>query len=358
MEQATDLFIEQLRKGNRAAYQRLVSDYGPAVFQMVRRIVVRQEDAEEVWQDVFVKALQGIGSYDSRKASLATWLSRIAYHESLNFMRKRQPDIVYMEDYDLCGIDESPEEVAHDSQTASTGASPRDASAPRAGRHYDVLLRQHEPRRHRLRHWLYPLYRRLTTEPYPKETLSNHQNHAEMNENDINRILRADDSLREAVRRREQRQPPMPAGLNERLMQRIEKEVPAKPENTRRQVWLWMAAASVAAIMIVLLMPPKENGDEAAPCSGEFAIRQNGVGDLKSPQAEKDHRITNPDTQDSRIAYSSELRTANSSELKAIAKSKTENKHKRKAAPRQELLLAVDKGTGRLILSRIMNLSL
>jgi hypothetical protein len=160
-----------------------------------------------------------------------------------------------------------------------------------------------------------------------------------MNENDINRILRADDSLREAVRRREQRQPPMPAGLNERLMQRIEKEVPAKPENTRRQVWLWMAAASVAAIMIVLLMPPKENGDEAAPCSGEFAIRQNGVGDLKSPQAEKDHRITNPDTQDSRIAYSSELRTANSSELKAIAKSKTENKHKRKAAPRQELPL-------------------
>ena len=109
-----------------------------------------------------------------------------------------------------------------------------------------------------------------------------------------------------------------------------------------------MAAASVAAIMIVLLMPPKENGDEAAPCSGEFAIRQNGVGDLKSPQAEKDHRITNPDTQDSRIAYSSEPRTANSSELKAIAKSKTENKHKRKAAPRQELLLAVDQGDGTL----------
>ena len=157
-----------------------------------------------------------------------------------------------------------------------------------------------------------------------------------MNENDINRILKADDNLREAVCLREQRQPPMPAGLNERLMQRIEKEVPAKPENTRRQVWLWMAAASVAAIMIVLLMPPKENGDEAAPCSGEFAIRQNGVGDLKSPQAEKYHRIINPDTQDSRIA--------NSSELKAIAKSKMENKPKRKVAPRQEPLLAVDQG--------------
>ena len=54
MEQETELFIEQLRKGDRAACQRLVGDYGPAVFQMVRRIVERQEDAEEVWQDVFV----------------------------------------------------------------------------------------------------------------------------------------------------------------------------------------------------------------------------------------------------------------------------------------------------------------
>ena len=72
MELETELFIEQLRKGDRAACQRLVGDLGPAVFQMVRRIVERQEDAEEVWQDVFVKALRGIGGYDSRKSSLST----------------------------------------------------------------------------------------------------------------------------------------------------------------------------------------------------------------------------------------------------------------------------------------------
>ena len=68
MELETELFIEQLRKGDRAACQRLVGDYGPAVFQMVRRIVMQQEDAEEVWQDVFVKALRGIGGYDSQKS--------------------------------------------------------------------------------------------------------------------------------------------------------------------------------------------------------------------------------------------------------------------------------------------------
>ena len=118
MEQETDLFIELLRKGDRAACQQLVSDYGPAVFQMVRRIVERQEDAEEVWQDVFVKALQGIGGYDSRKASLSTWLCRIAYHESLNFVRIRRPDIVYMDEHDLGlnNLDDTSEESANDSR--------------------------------------------------------------------------------------------------------------------------------------------------------------------------------------------------------------------------------------------------
>ena len=119
MELETELFIEQLRKGDRAACQRLVGDYGPAVFQMVCRIVERQEDAEEVWQDVFVKALRGIGSYDSRKASLSTWLCRIAYHESLNFERTRRPDVVYMDEQDLrlnC-LDDTPVESTNDSQT-------------------------------------------------------------------------------------------------------------------------------------------------------------------------------------------------------------------------------------------------
>ena len=85
MEQTTELFIDLLRKRNRAACQRLVGDYGPAVFQLVRRIVVRQEDAEEVYQDVF----------------------------------GRQPDIVYMDEQDLGfnNLVDIPEDNANDSHT-------------------------------------------------------------------------------------------------------------------------------------------------------------------------------------------------------------------------------------------------
>ena len=68
---------------------------------MVQRIVTRREDAEEVYQDVFVKALRGIEGYNPRQASLATWLNRIAYHESLNFVRGKKTTLLYIEDNEL-----------------------------------------------------------------------------------------------------------------------------------------------------------------------------------------------------------------------------------------------------------------
>ncbi len=47
-----------------------------------------------------------------------------------------------------------------------------------------------------------------------------------MNENDIYTMLQGDDNLREAIRRHEQKQSPMPADLNERLMKRLEEPAP------------------------------------------------------------------------------------------------------------------------------------
>ena len=87
------------------------------VFRMVQRIVTRREDAEEVYQDVFFKALRGIDGYDSRQATLATWLGRIAYHESLNFVRGKKPTLLYIEDSDQ-GPDilEAPDDAPQDEQ--------------------------------------------------------------------------------------------------------------------------------------------------------------------------------------------------------------------------------------------------
>ena len=118
MEQETTIQITKLQQHQPDACQWLLATYGEMVFRMVQRIVTCREDAEDVYQDVFVKALRNIASYDPHQASLATWLNRIAYHESLNFVRGQKPVIVSMDDRYL-GIDamEAPDDAPQDEQT-------------------------------------------------------------------------------------------------------------------------------------------------------------------------------------------------------------------------------------------------
>ena len=74
-----------------------------------------------------------------------------------------------------------------------------------------------------------------------------------MTEEKINAFRQTDANLRNALEMDEAERPQMPADLNERLMQRMAKE----DKQPRRIVWPWIAAACVAGIMMIWLMPPK-----------------------------------------------------------------------------------------------------
>lgn len=100
-DKETNELVYGLCRKDRQAQWRMLQTYGEMIFGQVARIVTCQEDAEEVYQDVFVKVFSNIRSYDSSKASLSTWLSRIAYNESINFLRRNKPPVIYVEDSDL-----------------------------------------------------------------------------------------------------------------------------------------------------------------------------------------------------------------------------------------------------------------
>ncbi len=76
-----------------------------------------------------------------------------------------------------------------------------------------------------------------------------------MTEEKLNALRQADINLRDAIRQDEAESPQMPADLNGRLMQRMANKEEKKP---RRIVWPWMAAACVAGVMMIWLMPPKD----------------------------------------------------------------------------------------------------
>jgi RNA polymerase sigma-70 factor (ECF subfamily) len=100
-DKETKELIRGVSRHDRHAQQRMLQSYGSMVFGLISRIITSQEDAEEIYQDVFVKIFRNIDAYDESKASLATWISRIAYNECVSFTRRNKPPVIYVDDSEV-----------------------------------------------------------------------------------------------------------------------------------------------------------------------------------------------------------------------------------------------------------------
>jgi len=73
----------------RKAFEQLVREYGEQLYWQVRRIVLTHDDANDVLQNVFLKAWTHLDTY-RQDSKVSTWLYRIALNESLDFVRKQK----------------------------------------------------------------------------------------------------------------------------------------------------------------------------------------------------------------------------------------------------------------------------
>ena len=80
--------LQRIRSGDDKAFARLMEQYADQVYALVVRIIQQREDAEELTQDVFIKAYEQMESFSGR-SSFATWLYRIALNECLTFMNRK-----------------------------------------------------------------------------------------------------------------------------------------------------------------------------------------------------------------------------------------------------------------------------
>lgn len=84
--------IEALRSGDRDEFARLVDAYSGPVYRLGLRMLGREQDAEDVLQNTFIKILQHIKGFEER-SSLSTWIYRIAANEALMMLRKMRPEV-------------------------------------------------------------------------------------------------------------------------------------------------------------------------------------------------------------------------------------------------------------------------
>ena len=84
--------ISEVLNGNQQAYAVLVNRYQNYVFTLCLRIVKGREDAEEVAQDVFIKAYKYLADFRGA-AKFTTWLYTIVNNTCISFLRKKKLDI-------------------------------------------------------------------------------------------------------------------------------------------------------------------------------------------------------------------------------------------------------------------------
>ena len=90
MQQQEELeLIRRIVNGETDLYAILARRYGRVVYTLVSRIVGCAEDAEELAQDVFLKAFRNLHRFNGR-SSFPTWLFRIAYNTAVSETRRRK----------------------------------------------------------------------------------------------------------------------------------------------------------------------------------------------------------------------------------------------------------------------------
>ncbi len=81
--------ITKVLNGEQQAYAELVGRYQNFVFTLALRYVPSREDAEEIAQDVFVKAYRALPDFRG-DSKLSTWLYTIVNSTSLSFLRRKK----------------------------------------------------------------------------------------------------------------------------------------------------------------------------------------------------------------------------------------------------------------------------
>ena len=81
--------ISIVLSGEQNAFAELVKRYQNYVFTLAFRFTRNREDAEEVAQDIFVKAFRSLPDFRGA-AKFSTWLYSIVYTTSVTFLRKKK----------------------------------------------------------------------------------------------------------------------------------------------------------------------------------------------------------------------------------------------------------------------------
>lgn len=99
--------VQRVLKGDADHFQELVSRYQKQVFGICYRMIRQREEAEDLSQEVFIKAYRYLQQYN-HEHKFSSWLLKIATNTCIDAIRKKRVDTMPLDD----GINTSQEDAS------------------------------------------------------------------------------------------------------------------------------------------------------------------------------------------------------------------------------------------------------
>lgn len=112
---AEDELVILLANRDLMAYSYLYDHYSKALYGSLLKLVKKEEVAQDLLQDVFVKIWKSAGQYDASKGRFFTWLLNIALNTGRDYLRTQQHEMVELSTVD--SLMDAPENVFRDFDT-------------------------------------------------------------------------------------------------------------------------------------------------------------------------------------------------------------------------------------------------
>jgi RNA polymerase sigma-70 factor (ECF subfamily) len=104
--------VQRARQGDQEAFAQLYETHFDKIFRYVVLKIRNQTEAEDMTQQVFVKAYESIGSYQPQGVPFTAWLFRIAHNQMVDYVRKESKKPTVPLDESLPIMDDS--DLEHD----------------------------------------------------------------------------------------------------------------------------------------------------------------------------------------------------------------------------------------------------
>ena len=219
--------IAQILAGETKEFRHLMRRHGGTLLACIESVIGSREEAEDIVQETFINAFRSLRQYDDSKASFATWLHRIAYHEALRRMKRRRlPTLSWDEDESLL-------KYAEEADTDDWLTDMTEEQMQRLDKAIDLL----------------PEYDQMLLRLYYED---------DMPLKEIAYILDSEASiLASRLRRMKERRPmiELPKEVEDRVMERISTmEKVSAPRVKAVQLWILRAMSAAAAIACIFFL--------------------------------------------------------------------------------------------------------